>query len=162
MLVRKDPFLLPEGQAAVISGTQESTASSRDPSRAVLGFPGCSSVTGSDPHGLGDTTCLQYLILMLPVASLLPCPLAQVSFCGSSWGEGWERRADASRREGYFLPSSLQGLLLSSTAFPHASQAVARQRTLLPEFNFIKDVNSDPALHIHEPVVSFLCHGQAG
>lgn len=44
-----------------------------------------------------------------------------------------------------FLPGSLQGLLPSSTAFSHASQAVVRQRTLSPEFNFIKDVNSDPA-----------------
>jgi len=53
LLVGQDPLLLPEGQAALVSGEMhESTASPGDLSHALWGFQSCPSMAGSDPHGL--------------------------------------------------------------------------------------------------------------
>lgn len=46
-------------------------------------------------------------------------------------GQGEDSRCQEEGR--IFLPGSLQGFLPSSTTFPHASQAVVRQKTLSPE-----------------------------
>lgn len=60
-------------------------------------------------------------------------------------GKGLGHEGRCQEEERIFLPGSLQGVLISSTASSHASQTVVRQRTLWAELNFIKDVNSDPA-----------------
>lgn len=58
-----------------IGGAQESTASPGDPNHAVLGFPGCSSMAGSDPRWFRRYNVPSiFIIYLFLLASLLPSP----------------------------------------------------------------------------------------
>lgn len=90
LLVREDPFLLLEGQAALVSGeTHKSMASPEDLGHAILGFPSCPSTAGSDPHGLGDAMrregcfCQAASRTRFTPARLFPM-LPQPSSCGQA------------------------------------------------------------------------------
>lgn len=85
--------------------------------------------------------------------------LAEVSFHGSTWEEGWERSAGA-RREGYFCQAVSRTHFSRARLFPLLPKPWSGKEPSRLCLISLKMLILALPLHIHEPVVSFRCRGQ--